>query len=185
MSDQRYHLVYLEATSENVGRLSRELREWLRAEGWTVEAEGLVDWLGAGEDAVPADRYGPRLERMARSLREGRHEDHVTVRDSWRMYHGSEAMEGAGCPRCRHLLGFDGDGVLGEALDAWWRHRVAPELVCSACGATAPLDRWDLDRGAAAATLAITMELVDQHDEFRNALRARFPGRWAGIYEHL
>jgi hypothetical protein len=34
-------------------------------------------------------------------------------------------------------------------------------------------------------TLAITMELFDQHDEFRNALRTRFPGRWAGIYEHI
>ena len=180
MSDQRYHLVYLEATSENVARLSRELREWMRSDGWTIEAVGLTDWLGPREDAVPADRYGPRLARLAAD----HYEDHVTVYDSWRMYLGSEAMEGVGCPRCEHLLGFD-DDALSEACDEWWRNRFAPDLTCPACGSTAPMDDWDLDRGLAVGTLAITMELFDGRDEFRNALRARFPGRWAGIYEHI
>ena len=185
MSEQRYHLVYLEATTESVVRLARELREWMRSEGWSVAAEGLVDWLGPREDPVPADRYGPRLERLARSRRADHHEDHVTVHDSWRMYLGSEAMAGVGCPHCEHLLGFDDGDALGEACDHWWRNRTAPALTCPACGATAPMDRWDLDRGMAVGTLAITLELVDEHEEFRSALRARFPGRWAGIYEHF
>ena len=184
MSEQRYHLVYLEATSENVGRLSRELRDWMRSEGWTIEADGLTDWLGPREDPVPADRYGPRLDRLARIQREDYHEDHVTVYDAWRMYHGSEAMEGAGCPRCEHLLGFD-DDELSEACNEWCLNCVAPDLTCPACGSTAPMDHWDLDRGLAMGTLAITMEFFDPHDEFRNALRDRFPGRWAGIYAHL
>lgn len=184
MSDQRYHLVYLEATTENAETLSRELREWMRSEGWSVEAEGAVDRLSSREDAAPADRYGPRLQRLAREQRDNYREDYLTVHDSWQMYTGSEAMEGVWCPNCEQLLGFE-DEELSEACDQWWQNRVAPDLACPTCGTTTPLDHWDLDRGLAMGTLAISIELYDENDEFRNALRVRFPGRWAGIYEHI
>lgn len=37
----------------------------------------------------------------------------------------------------------------------------------------------------ALGALAITMEVYDEHHEFQNALRARSPGRWDGVHEHI
>ncbi len=125
------------------------------------------------------------MEQMAQRISPNHYEDHVTVYDTWRLYHGSEATEGFGCPHCGNLWELGGGEALYAATDQWWRSHVAPDLTCPACGATSPMDHWDLDRGLAVGTLAITMELWDKDDEFRDALTERFPGRWAGIYEHL
>ncbi|MDO5617247.1 hypothetical protein [Kocuria sp.] len=185
MSDQRYHLVYLEATSENVGRLSQELREWLRSEGWSIEAEGLSDWLSPSSGAIPADRYGPRMKDLARSLDMDYYDDEtLTVYDSWEMYDGAQALEGVICLRCNFMVS-DDDWDLYELGDEWMRTRVAPELTCPACGTTIPMDYWGLDSGVAVGTLAVTIELWDVRDNLRDALRERFPGRWAGIYQRI
>lgn len=143
MGDQRFHLIYLDATAGNVNELSRDLKEWLPGERWSVAADGLFDWLGAGDVPVPADRCGPRLLELAEYWDMNPDEDHLTVYDTVGV--GRHDPRGSGAsPRSLSAMRQNARGRRVAGLRRkLWATALVGTLTLSACAEDGTVDRGE------------------------------------------
>lgn len=157
------------------GRL-QEVRNWLRANGWT---KADPDACKVYFETRPADAFGPRSLPFAHNP--GDCYAFVAKRD---LYHAGDSAGGPVCPRCGTELPLM--SVISRISD-WDQGGTEPLLTCTECSWTALLGDWKVSSCMVVAHLAVIIDHTWSNlaDPLIQALRTDLGGRWAYVHRHL
>ncbi|MCQ1986657.1 hypothetical protein [Arthrobacter sp. zg-Y844] len=159
----------------------QEVRNWLRAYGWS---KADPDMFFTYYDKHPADAFGPRSHLTAGPGFDTSYA-FVAGRD---FYHAGDGAGGPECRKCGTELPLM---PIIPQIREWDEGGPEPFLICPECSWAGLLGNWDIGGCMAVSSFALVIDTsssgtsVPLIDALIENLQTELGGRWAYVHHHL
>ena len=182
MGDHREMLLDLSVDEANADTRVREVRTWLRSNGWSEPAPDNYDYLHSKQ---VSDGPGPRLKPQLDPRSPHFVFSFIPGRG---LYVLGDSTAGPMCRQCGQEQDIDEvAGMVGDWLDS----DREPDLTCPGCSWRAPWGDWDLSWSLGVSSFAVVIDQDSQTPDpqdfarqLKEALQADLGGRWVLMHYH-